>query len=190
MKRPLAAAPLSWIEPAAPANPDKPDSMRMPLKKRRVGRGVLTAQESEAMQALLSITTATIPTQSSSPPSTIALATSPPSLRGTSAETRSTRLRVTDDEASHSDASSVTSSSSWHQQARSTVMHALYAGPPPPLRPSFFKPVLPRHTVKAVPRHPYDRLPKLPLGRPLQLAPGVAKHLVKQTKPICLKLSD
>jgi len=54
---------------------------------------------------------------------------------------------------------------------------------PPPLNKALFKPVLP--SVKKQPKMP----PMMPQGRPLPAAPGLAKHLVKQTRPICLKLS-
>lgn len=56
-------------------------------------------------------------------------------------------------------------------------------GSPPPLRMALVKPMLP--SFKTQRQFPT----KLPQGRPLRAAPGIAKHLVKQTKPICLKLS-
>ena len=56
-------------------------------------------------------------------------------------------------------------------------------GSPPPLRMALVKPMLP--SFKKLRQGPN----KLPQGRPLRAAPGIAKHLVKRTKPICLKLS-
>ena len=56
-------------------------------------------------------------------------------------------------------------------------------GSPPPLNKALIKPLLP--SFKRQPK----MVPMMPQGRPLAAAPGLAKHLVKQTRPICLKLS-
>lgn len=56
-------------------------------------------------------------------------------------------------------------------------------GSPPPLKMALVKPMLPSlKTQRQLPA-------KLPEGRPLRAAPGLAQHLVKRTKPICLKLA-
>mmetsp|Transcript_14827 Transcript_14827/g.28244 ORF Transcript_14827/g.28244 Transcript_14827/m.28244 type:complete len:167 (+) Transcript_14827:127-627(+) len=57
-------------------------------------------------------------------------------------------------------------------------------GSPPPLNKALVKPMLPsfKKQLKVLPM-------MMPQGRPLPPAPGLAKHLVKQTRPICLKLS-
>ena len=61
--------------------------------------------------------------------------------------------------------------------------NVVFGGSPPPLRMALVKPMLPSFKMQR-------KIPaKLPQGRPLRAAPGLAKHLVKQTKPICLKLS-
>lgn len=56
-------------------------------------------------------------------------------------------------------------------------------GSPPPLNKALVKPMLPSFKAQR------KMALKMPQGRPLRSAPGLAKHLVKQTRPICLKLS-
>lgn len=83
---------------------------------------------------------------------------------------------VTDDEES---ICSRQSQASLPFRKRAIVM----AGSPPPLNKALIKPTLPSFKLSR------PVLPKIPQGRPLAAPPGLAKHLVKQTKPICLKLS-
>lgn len=94
---------------------------------------------------------------------------------------------VTDDEDSIcSLQSQVSSTISPSKQGRKQDL--LNQGPPPPLRRSMVKPRLPTAKTASAWTSNNNHV-MLPPGRPLGSAPGLAKDLIKLTRPICLKLS-
>ena len=139
----------------------------------------LTPGESAAMVALLSFRTATpLPPQANVEQNLHKPITSLPDVPKTSHQP-SHNSNITDDEES---ICSRQSQDSVMTLRNTTLWHG---SPPPPLCRALVKPSLPTFSKKSS-----MAFSKLPQGRPIRAAPGLAKHLVKQTKPILLKLSS
>ena len=145
----------------------------------------LTPGESAAMVALLSFRTATpLPPQANVEQNLHKPITSLPDVPKTSHQP-SHNSNITDDEESICSRQSQDSlrTQLHHQHCRNTTLW--HGSPsPPPLCRALVKPSLPTFSKKSS-----MAFSKLPQGRPIRAAPGLAKHLVKQTKPILLKLS-
>lgn len=150
------------------------------VSRSRTKKPRLTQSETTAMAALLSFRssideqrTGESNVEPNTKAQTVALKTGKKLLDGHATDLSN----VTDDEESICSRRSQTLSPSTGKPS------VVFGGSPPPMGMALVKPMLPSFKMqRTIPA-------KLPQGRPLRAAPGLAKHLVKQTKPICLKLS-